>query len=161
MTPKARPGVETEEDALKSYSVKRMELMMKEDMLSFTIELSTPDSVSTSEHGVQGSVIGFIGITSPPEIFYIFDEQYWGKGYATEALRAFLDTYWATYPTGLPGVSNEIRHHLEAHVHEGNIASEKILAKMGFLKFGEAETGAHGGFTTETLFRIERPPAKT
>lgn len=121
--------------------------MTEPGKFSFAVEL--PDG---------GPVIGFLGITSPPEIFYIFDEAHWGKGYATEALRAFLDAYWTRFPEGLPGVPTEIRDVLEAQVHEGNVASEGILAKCGFVHVGDGVTDAHGrNDVPQKIFRLERP----
>jgi RimJ/RimL family protein N-acetyltransferase len=43
-------------------------------------------------------MIGFVGTNRPSpqglEFGYCFKYEYWGKGYATEAARMFLDIYW-------------------------------------------------------------------
>ncbi|PQE07217.1 fasciclin domain family protein [Rutstroemia sp. NJR-2017a BVV2] len=77
--------------------------------------------------GVEGEgdaglpkMIGFIGTNRPSpqglEFGYCFNYEYWGKGYATEATRMFLDVYW-----GL-----EV-----AKVDPDNIASLKIVERIG------------------------------
>ena len=154
-----RPGVETELDALKSFSVKRMELMMKEHRFSFAVLLKPLES--STDQDSESQAIGFLGITSPPEIFYIFDEKYWGHGYATEGLQAFLKAYWATYPQGLDGVDDQIRDHLEAHVHDGNVQSERILGKCGFVHAGDGTTASHGGTVGMKIYRLDRPAGDT
>jgi len=56
------------------------------------------------------------------EVGYWVGEEYWGKGYATEALNKILDKGF-----------NELNFtRIQAHVFEGNIASEKLLLKCGF-----------------------------
>lgn len=76
--------------------------MMMGDQFSFAVVLPNQGR-RPSGPGAPGdeTVIGFVGITQPPEVFYIFDEEYWGRGYATDALQTFLNTYWATFPSGL------------------------------------------------------------
>ncbi|ROW07758.1 hypothetical protein VMCG_03434 [Cytospora schulzeri] len=146
------PGVEKEQDALKSYSVRRIELMMAEDRFSFAIVL--PDAEPPSEHDI---VIGFIGITEPPEVFYMFDDKYWGGGFATEALQSFLETYWKAFPSGLEGVDEETRDVLEAHVHNGNDGSEHVATKCGFLHVSDGSTSSHGRKVGQKIFRLQRP----
>lgn len=54
------------------------------------------------EDGGTGQMIGHLGTNKPSEqgmeVGYCINIKHWGKGYATEALRLFLDFYW-----GLPG----------------------------------------------------------
>ena len=159
-----RPGVETEIDALKSYSVKRVELMMKENMLSFAVVLVNPTQEGQS-NGLSPSaaqrhelVIGFIGITSPPSLFYIFDEKFWGNGYATEALRAFLQTYWERYPDGFIGGSDDVKgKYLEASVAHGNTGSESVVRKCGFVLVGEDTMHGNGRSAPTKVYRLLRP----
>ncbi|KAK1595886.1 acetyltransferase [Colletotrichum navitas] len=80
-----------------------------------------------------------------PEIGYMLQKDYWGSGYATEFVEAFLGAWWslprsecevnvdkATVPGHLAGdVVNEI---ITAVTEPGNFASQKILSKWGFKK---------------------------
>jgi len=150
-----RPGVETEPDALKSHSVRRLELMMAENHFSFAVELLDP--ATAPQDTTHSQAIGFLGITQPPDIFYIFDQAHWGKGYATEALKAFLDSYWTTYPDGLPGMDEGAKNVLLASVHDGNVASEAILAKCGFRHAGGGFALSHGKDLPCKHFRMDRP----
>lgn len=157
LTHLARPGVEKEQDATKSYSVKRIELMMMEDRFSFAVVL--PDAQRPADQGASENnvVVGFVGITQPPEVFYIFDEKYWGGGFATEALRSFLDTYWRVFPLGLRGVDEEQRGYLEAHVYNGNDGSERVATKCGFVHVDDGFTSSHGEMVGQKIFRLQRP----
>lgn len=70
----------------------------------------------------EGVVVGSIGSWDEErerEVGYWLGREYWGKGYATAALRAFL----------------QIDQHrpLHAHVAEHNVASRRVLEKCGFV----------------------------
>jgi RimJ/RimL family protein N-acetyltransferase len=80
----------------------------------------------------NGPVIGFVGIGRPPEIFYLLGPAYWGKGYATEMVKGFLDAYWTRFPDGLPAIEKGMKDVLLAFVYDGNKASEGVLKKCGF-----------------------------
>jgi RimJ/RimL family protein N-acetyltransferase len=74
-----------------------------------------------------GEVIGFSGVKFVPEISdtelgYRFFPEYWGKGLATEAGRASIE--FARSDLGLK--------RLVAMVHPDNVASARVLAKLGF-----------------------------
>lgn len=132
--------------------------MMKQDGFSFAMVL--PDErhkSSITESLANGAVIGFIGITAPPEVFYIIDEEYWGSGYATEALQAFLDTYWNAFPEGLKGMDEWTRNFLETHVIVGNDGSERVAAKCGFVHVADRSTPSHGEEKEKKIFRLQRP----
>ncbi|KAL1864118.1 hypothetical protein Daus18300_007898 [Diaporthe australafricana] len=151
------PGVETEKDAVKSYSVRRIELMMKEDGFSFAMVLPNASHESMAETLAYGPVIGFIGITAPPEVFYILDAEFWGGGYATEALKAFLHTYWNAFPEGLKEMDEWTRDFLETHIIVGNDGSEKVAAKCGFVHVADRSTPSHGEEVEKKIFRLQRP----
>jgi len=104
-----------------------MELMMKDGLFSFTIELSIPDPLPASAiHGSQAPIIGFIGITSPPQIFYILDEEYWGRGYATDAVRTLAN--FGFQRLGL--------HRITAAIGPDNAASVSVVKRAGFTHEG-------------------------
>ncbi|KAM3076318.1 hypothetical protein ACMFMG_007138 [Clarireedia jacksonii] len=73
-------------------------------------------------------MIGFIGTNRPSpqglEFGYCINYDYWGKGYATEAARMFLDTYWGLEER--KSISG-----LVAKVDPGNIPSERIVKRLG------------------------------
>ncbi|KAK8084463.1 hypothetical protein PG997_005734 [Apiospora hydei] len=141
-------GVDTEPDAEKSHSVVRMQMMMKPGNFAFAVTIGAAD---------DEPAIGFIGIIRPPEAFFIFSRASWGKGYATEALRAFLTTYWSKFPNGLPQMRHEHEDLLQAYVVEENDGSSRVLEKAGFKQIGTA-TGQIGDRmdVLERVYEIRR-----
>ncbi|KAK8045550.1 hypothetical protein PG993_005574 [Apiospora rasikravindrae] len=142
-------GVDTEPEAERSHSVVRMQMMMNPGNLAFAITIGPAD---------DESAIGFIGITRPPEIFFIFSRVSWGKGYATEALEAFLTTYWSKFPNGLQQMGYEHKDLLQAYVVEENAGSCRVLEKAGFKQIGTA-VGKVGDRkdVLERVYEIRRP----
>ncbi|KAL9621730.1 MAG: hypothetical protein Q9160_003848 [Pyrenula sp. 1 TL-2023] len=93
-----------------------------------------------------GALIGSIGCHIPeaPECGYLFCEEEWNKGYATEALKAWLEVYWA-----LPRKNISLEDAGKLRMWEGpdskdteeillgttnvlNSASSRVLEKAGF-----------------------------
>jgi RimJ/RimL family protein N-acetyltransferase len=75
----------------------------------------------------SGAVIGFSGVKYVPEIGdtelgYRFLPEYWGKGLATEAGRASIEFARADLGLG----------RLVAMVHPDNVASARVLTRLGF-----------------------------
>ena len=69
-------------------------------------------------------MIGTVGvIRQPPELGYMIHPDYWGKGYAGEAVQAFLQYYWQLRPE---------TQSIIAKVDTENEASVRILVKNGF-----------------------------
>ncbi|USP79181.1 hypothetical protein yc1106_06455 [Curvularia clavata] len=72
----------------------------------------------------------------------------WGYGYATEANRGVLDAY----ATAVSAQKQDTRkkYYVEAAVDEDNLASEKVLKKLGFKKLGwkdeEEKVWLNGGW---------------
>lgn len=56
------------------------------------------------------------------ELGFLFARAYWGKGYAREAAEAAI-----AHGFGALGLER-----LSARVHAGNVASERLLARLGF-----------------------------
>nr|WP_228481397.1 GNAT family N-acetyltransferase [Vibrio fluminensis] len=82
--------------------------------------------------------IGHISIhevDTEPELVFIFDKAYWGKGIATEALGAFFSK--ATRDLNL--------HSVKATANVDHFASICLLEKLGFVKKG-LNSDAYGPF---------------
>lgn len=60
--------------------------------------------------------------------FYLHN-NYWGKGIMQQALTQFVNTAFVDMPA---------LHRIEAQVHEHNLGSCTLLARIGFIKEGEA-----------------------
>jgi [ribosomal protein S5]-alanine N-acetyltransferase len=78
---------------------------------------------------VDGAAVGGIGLQLGTDVFrrsaeigYWLGESYWGRGIATEALRAVSDYAFATFDIC----------RLEAGVFEWNPASMRVLEKAGY-----------------------------
>ena len=76
---------------------------------------------------LDGALIGKLGTWKIPEIGFLIDPQYWGKGFASEAMGAFIERR-----RGLG--SSE----LVADVDPRNLSSILLLARHGFLETGRA-----------------------
>lgn len=77
-------------------------------------------------------IFGIIGLNHFDGIFYMFDMASWGHGYATEALQAYLPELFKHAPS---------REFVDAAIIEGNIASQRVLEKCGFIReFHEPES---------------------
>jgi RimJ/RimL family protein N-acetyltransferase len=75
-----------------------------------------------------GRTIGKLGCWRLPEIGFILEPQVWGRGYAGEALTAFIDRRRASGST-----------ELTADVDPRNLASLRLLKAAGFEETGRAE----------------------
>ncbi len=97
---------------------------------------------------VDGAAVGGIGLELGADVFrrsaeigYWLGEPYWGRGIATEALRAVTDYAFATFDLC----------RLEAGVFEWNAASARVLEKAGY-----ALEGRHRKSVTKDGQTIDR-----
>ncbi|CAK1366521.1 uncharacterized protein RHO25_011265 [Cercospora beticola] len=70
----------------------------------------------------SSELVGLIGTFRPREIGFSLRPEYWGKGFAQEATKAFCTWYLERFPN----------HSLFAKVNTGNEASVKCLRRCGF-----------------------------
>lgn len=76
----------------------------------------------------NGEVIGLIGIGGEPtDTAYLLGRDYWGQGYATEAMEGFLTDVFSRFDLA----------EVEAGSFADNPASQHVLKKLGFVKTGE------------------------
>ena len=78
--------------------------------------------ITDKASGAELGVSGFLLQNGVAEVGYLFLPEFYGKGYAAEALQGLID--WA-------GATHNIKRY-RAVVTEGNTASEKVLSKCGF-----------------------------
>ncbi len=79
----------------------------------------------------KSNIIGTVGFNNYTKnhranIGYDLQREYWNNGYITEALKAVIDF----------GFNNLEINRIEAEVMQGNMASEKVLEKLGFKNEG-------------------------
>jgi len=71
---------------------------------------------------VAGGLVGSIGsweVEGERDVGFWIGRDHWGNGYATAALRAFLDI--------------DLHRPLQAHVADHNVGSRRVLEKCGFV----------------------------
>ncbi len=76
---------------------------------------------------VDGELIGKLGAWQLPEVGFLLEPSHWGKGYASEALAAFIARR-----------SRLGSSELTADVDPRNLASLRLLEKAGFVEAGRA-----------------------
>jgi [ribosomal protein S5]-alanine N-acetyltransferase len=97
---------------------------------------------SIEELSNPGRVVGSIGVhkSNPPDFGYLIAHEHWGKGFATEAARAFLPVYWALERKIVDVKDGDQEHErLPAGTDVGNKPSQNVLQKCGFVYAGESE----------------------
>jgi RimJ/RimL family protein N-acetyltransferase len=90
-----------------------------------------------------------------PEMGYLFKKAHWGQGYGTEAMKAFIDTWWKlprkeveveadALTVDSPG---QVPERLMAVIESGNTGSRRVLEKLGFRRYTEwNEPDSRAGF---------------
>jgi RimJ/RimL family protein N-acetyltransferase len=97
--------------------------------------------LAIDDDGVFVGTVGSFTMQGEREVTYWIAPAHWGRGLATEALRAFLEVE-STRP---------LRGRVAAH----NLASAKVLARAGFVEVG-SETAFAPGIGAEVVERIFR-----
>jgi RimJ/RimL family protein N-acetyltransferase len=123
-------------------------LTMLDNNWNFAVEILQPTS--------PPRVIGLIGAVRAPEIGYMFNADYWGKGYATEALRAFMPLFFEHYSGG----DNERYNYAVALTDTELTSSHNVLQKAGFKLHEKREQDFENpvlGLRDTLVFRMARP----
>jgi RimJ/RimL family protein N-acetyltransferase len=104
-----------------------------EDAERYLATVNHQDSGTTFAIVLDGSLIGACGIDAHPdgaELGYWLGLPFWGRGYATEAVRAVID--FAFGEEGPPGHAVPQDGELQAGARVSNPASRRVLEKCGF-----------------------------
>lgn len=120
-------------------------------ILDFVLVLSNPNSPDRTKNEDKGKVIGKAGIwtTNPtPEIGFMLNRSFWGKGYMKEAMEVLVPVFWER------GMERVV-----ADVDPRNQGSIGILKAFGWRETGRDErTGEVGGvWYNSVYFALERP----
>ncbi|PMD32166.1 acyl-CoA N-acyltransferase [Hyaloscypha variabilis F] len=120
---------------------------------------------SSGNEGEESRMIGTVGVVRLPgdaffdsaEIAYGIHSDFWGKGYASEALGMFVGLYWTA---GRDGV--DVKNSLVASIDPENKASERVVQKAGFrkrekMKDGYVRGGEGGEVSEQVWWVLERP----
>ncbi len=98
---------------------------------------------------IDGCVAGKVGAYKLPEFGYILHPDYWGRGLATEAVRAFLGHVHETRPDIVE---------LRTDIDPRNVASIRLMEKLGIRESGRAERTfeTHIGWCDSLYFTVDR-----
>ena len=98
----------------------------------------------------EGRVIGDVGAGRLPDFGFMLRQDCWGKGFATEASRAFIDHAFR----------NTAATELRADVDPRNTASLRVLDRLGFAETGRAErTFLLGDEWCDSVYLVLQRPA--
>ena len=99
----------------------------------------------------DGTLIGFVGLGGDPvNTAYAFGRRYWGNGYATEAMKAFLPEVSAIFAL----------EEITAGAFMDNPASQKVLENVGFECVGKKTHKASGRLEEAPLILYRLRSAK-
>ncbi|KAI1455796.1 acyl-CoA N-acyltransferase [Annulohypoxylon moriforme] len=146
-------ALRTQPEVMKYTLVGRIDAS-KEETGAFMGRFMPPNDAQTYNNIITlastGELIGIGGGTSRPEsvlgwpeIGYLLKKEYWGQGYATEFLKAWLDDWW-TLPRSVVDTqvdvqsvngAGEVPEMITAFIEESNIGSRRVLEKAGFREF--------------------------
>ena len=119
----------------------------------FVICLPDPENTGISSDGSDETAIpiGKAGLWNGTEIGFILAREFWGKGYAFEALDAIVKQFWATNDKG------DAR--IKADVDPRNKRCLRLLKKLGFVEIGRAKDTyeTHIGWCDSVYLEARKP----
>ena len=112
-------------------------------------KLSAPGPRRYFVFDFEGALVGMGGIHTGTEIGFLMHPDYWGQGFASEAVRGVVDHVWAT--TDWPAIT--------ADADPRNLRSVRLLTHLGFQVSGFARnTFCVGGEWSDSVyFALPRP----
>lgn len=111
---------------------------------------------TTPESNPGPRVIGLMGAVRAPEVGYMLNTDYWGKGYATEGLKGFLPLFFKHFSGGEQGRFE----YAEAHTDPELVSSQNVLLKAGFEFLELREKDFENpilGWRDTLVYRMKRP----
>lgn len=116
-----------------------------------------PPGLLAVERRAEGDVVGYCGLVGTgrggdgePELAFELLRRVWGQGYATEAAEAVVARAASTG-----------HERLWATVWDWNVASRRVLAKLGFTETGRIEVDRVHGTTLFTVRTLRPSPGAT
>lgn len=118
-------------------------LRAPESIWTFCIELLSEDERLTPDlrrvlKGQEGPIIGTVGAAGGPEFGYLLHPTFEGKGYGSEAVRAYMEMFWRVVPAapvssmeGKTNGLNEEQEHKAREVLAGSSLSDSE-SKLGW-----------------------------
>ncbi len=107
---------------------------------------------NVGEKHIECHVISLLGAHLIPENGSIFLPEYWGKEYATEALKWRMEWYWKMYSKRL-----EEGDHLKAMTGLEALSIRDVVRKCGFTWLCTSQWEAEGGDVTLDVWKAARP----
>lgn len=130
-------------------------LKFSDNNWNFSVELLPDINHPTANHP---RVIGLIGAVRTPEVGYMFNTAYWGHGYATEALRAFMPMFFEHFSNEETGRYDYALALTDTEL----VASQNVLQKAGFRWIETKEKDFENpvlGLRNTMFYRMERGSA--
>ncbi len=130
---------------------------------------STTFNFAIEELSSPGRVIGALGchLHEPPECGYMFRTEYWGKRYATEAFKRWLQAWWELPRKEIVIKESEselddsdvalVPEVLKAVIAEENVASARLLASSGFRPVSAEVIEERGEIVKLITLELQRP----
>ncbi|KAF3057092.1 hypothetical protein GL218_06016 [Daldinia childiae] len=146
-------AIRTQPEVMHFSAVGQIDASKDETRTSYLARYLPPNDIRTYNNilclASTGEIIGMGGMPKTdlffgwPEVGYMLKKEYWGQGYATEFVRAFIDHWW-TLPRseaeievveGSVDRSGEVPEMLSAIADDNNPRSKHVLEKAGFRQF--------------------------